>query len=77
MFARRPASGSAVGILTILAEASFGVFLCHQLILALLVRYVLAPVTLMNAVILAVLTIIGAFTVSVSARLVPGLRRIF
>ena len=76
-FTGRPAAGSATGILTILAEASFGVFLCHQLILALLVRYVLAPVTLANCLILAVFTVVGAFTVSISARLVPGLRRIF
>ena len=73
-----PRSGSsATGVLKILAEAAFGVFLCHQLILALLVRYVLAPVSFSNAVILALLTTIGAFAVSLSARLVPGVRRIF
>jgi len=77
LFAGKRSEGPTADVLRILAEAAFGVFLCHQLILALLVRYVLPTMTLTNSVLLAALTLVGAFAVSVAARQVPGLRRIF
>lgn len=77
LFAGKRSEGATADVLRILAEAAFGVYLCHQLILALLVRYVLPTMTLTNSLLLAALTLVGAFAVSVAARQVPGLRRIF
>lgn len=77
IFAGKRSEGPTADVLRILAEAAFGVYLCHQLILALLVRYVLPTMTLANSVLLAALTLVGAFALSVAARQVPGLRRIF
>jgi surface polysaccharide O-acyltransferase-like enzyme len=77
MFSGARSQGATADVLRLLAEAAFGVFLCHQLILALLVRYVLPTMSLTNSLLLAALTLVGAFAVSVTARQVPGLRRIF
>lgn len=68
----RPASTLAV-----LSDAAFGVFLVHQLVLAVLGRWLLAPTSFVACVALATATIPLAFAISLGARQVPGLRRVF